>query len=147
MRDNYCNQCGKCCQKIPVDFEKNIVYRDGIQVLTPEFRSLLIPQEKRDNITFCYCKYLKNNLCSIEVKPKECILFPSSPFAFLPDGCGFYGLIFLQKEKLMQQIRKMEEQIIHYEVLMQQCSKDEAKQYAKIIERHRAYINKYNMYF
>ena len=71
----------------------------------------------------------------------------ASPFAFLPEGCGYYGLIFAKRENFMQKIRKMEEEIIHYETLMNSCSKDEAKQYAKIIDKHKSFINKYSHFF
>jgi len=147
MEKNYCNQCGKCCKKIAVDFSKNIIYRDGIQNLTPDFAQMLTPVEKKDSVTLCSCKYLENNLCTNPDKPEICKTFPKSPFAFLPDGCGYYGAIFLERENFMKKIRKMEEEIIHYEALITCSSKDDAKQYAKIIEQHRAYINKYRMYF
>lgn len=145
--NNYCNKCGECCKKIPVDFSKKIIYRDGIQTLTEEFESMLQPVETKENITFCSCKYLKDNLCTNPNKPSECIEYPSSPFAFLPENCGYYGVIFSKHENFMQKIRKMEEEIIHYEALMIKCSKEEAKQYSKIIEKHKSFINKYSHYF
>lgn len=147
MENNYCFKCGACCNKIAVDFSKRIIYRDGIQTLTKEFEAMLIPVEKREDITFCSCKFLKNQLCINPDKPQECTNYPSSPFAFLPEGCGYYGLIFAKRENFMQKIRKMEEEIIHYEALMNSCSKDEAKQYAKIIEKHKSFINKYSHFF
>lgn len=147
MEKNYCTKCGECCKKIAVDFSQNIIYRDGIQPLTPGFSSMLEPVEKRENVTFCKCKYLKNNLCTNTNKPDICINYPSSPFAFIPDNCGFYGEVFLNREKFMQKLRKLEEEIIHYEALIEVSSKDDAKQYSKIIENHRKYLNKYKIYY
>ena len=88
MENNYCFKCEACCNKIAVDFSKRIIYRDGIQTLTKEFEAMLIPVEKREDITFCSCKFLKNKLCINPDKPQECTNYPSSPFAFLPEGCG-----------------------------------------------------------
>lgn len=82
MENNYCFKCGACCNKIAVDFSKRIIYRDGIQTLTKEFEAMLIPVEKREDITFCSCKFLKNKLCINPDKPQECTNYPSSPFAF-----------------------------------------------------------------
>lgn len=147
MEKNYCTKCGECCKKIAVDFSKNIIYRDGVQALTENFAKMLTPTEKKDNITFCTCKYLENNLCTNPLKPEECINYPSSPFAFIPDECGYYGAVFLNRETFMQKLRKLEEEIIHYEALINCSSKDEAKQYQKIIEKHKSYINKYKMYY
>ncbi len=147
MDKNYCTKCGKCCKEIAVDFSKNIIYRDGVEPLTEDFAGMLIKGEVKDNITFCSCKYLENNLCINPNKPEICEKYPSSPFAFLPENCGYYGVNFLEREKFMQKLRKLEEEIIHYEALISISSKDDAKQYAKIIEKHRSFINKYKMYF
>lgn len=147
MENNYCNKCGECCRKIAVDFYKNIIYRDGIQPLTEDFAQMLIPAETKDSVTFCTCKYLKNNLCTHPNKPEECKKYPSFPFAFIPDECGYYGQIFLNREKFKQKIRKLEEEIIHYEALIHYSSKDEMRQYQKIIEKHKSYIDKYKMYY
>lgn len=147
MENDYCNKCGECCRKIAVDFKHNIIYRDGIQTLSADFASMLKTVETKDNVTICECKYLKDNLCTNQNKPEECKNYPSSPFAFLQEDCGYYGAIFSIKESFMQKLRKMEEEIIHYEALINCSSKDEANQYRKIIEKHKAYINKYKMYF
>lgn len=146
MENNYCNKCGECCKKIAVDFTQNIIYRDGVQNLTPEFSSMLIPVDKRENVTFCKCKFLKDNLCTNSQKPEECKNYPSFPFAFIPDNCGYYGEIFLKRENFMHKIRKFEEEIIHYETLIKVSPKNEAKQYEKIIEKHKEFINRYRIY-
>lgn len=141
MEKDFCNKCGGCCKNIAVDFEKRIVYRDGIQALTKEFEDNLIKVSQRENITFCSCKYLINNLCTNSQKPNECIIYPSSPFAFLPEECGYSGKIFLEQEKIKQKIRKLKEEIIDYET---QLTTDKSLQ--RIIDRHKSFIQKYKMY-
>ena len=147
MEKDYCNKCGRCCDRIAVDFSRDIMYRDGIQPLTPDFVGFLIKGEQKDAVTFCTCKFLVNNLCTNPNKPDICINYPSSPFAFIPDKCGYYGAVFLNRETFMQKLRKLEEEIIHYEALINCSPKDEARQYQKIIEKHKSYINKYKMYY
>ena len=146
MKNNYCNHCGKCCSSIAVDFTQGIMFRDGIQKIDTDFFSLLEPFSKKDNIMFCKCKFLKNNLCTNDKKPEICINYPSSPFAFLPDNCGFYGEIFQKKEEIMQKIRKLKEEILHYETLLPLASKEEKREYTVIIEKHKKFISKYKPY-
>ena len=94
MEKDYCKKCGKCCKNIAVDFEKMVMFRDGIQPLSNAFADILVKKEKRGNVTICSCKFLENNLCTSLNKPVECISYPSSPFAFLPEDCGYEGDIF-----------------------------------------------------
>ena len=141
MNKDFCHKCGECCKNIPVDFDNRLICFDGIQPLTSEFEQMLIPVNKTKNITFCSCKYIENGLCTNLNKPKICIDYPSSPFAYLPDGCGFYGEIFIKQENIKQKIRKLKEEIIHYEALV---SKDKSVQ--KIIDHHQAIIDKYKPY-
>lgn len=147
MERELCNKCGECCRRIPVDFGRNIMYRDGIQPLGKVFPSYLNPIEKRDNITFCTCKYLENNLCSNPDKPEICKVFPYSPLAFLPDGCGFEGEIFLKKEHLMQKIRKLKEEILDYKIRAATTGdRAEQRQLQRLIQTHQAFIDKYKSY-
>lgn len=141
MKKDYCNKCGKCCQQIAVDFNNKVMFRDGIQKLSPDFEKMLIATRKKDNITICSCKYLENNLCINPQKPEECTNFPSSPFAFLPEDCGFEGDIFIKLEHAKQKIRKLKEEILDYSIRV----KDEPE-LQRIIERHQAFINKYKPY-
>ncbi len=141
MEKDYCKKCGECCKNIAVDFEKMVMFRDGIQTLSSEFAKMLERNENRGNITICSCKYLKNNLCTNSNKPQECIDYPSSPFAFLQEDCGYEGYIFLKNEHIKQKVRKLKEEILHYETLL---SQDKSVQ--KIINRHNAFIVKYKMY-
>lgn len=139
--DAYCNKCGKCCKNIVVDFNNNIVFYDGIQKLNDEFKSMLRVVHTKDNYSICTCKFLKNNICSNPNKPDMCTKYPSSPFAFLQEDCGYEGFIFLKNEKEKQKIRKLKEEILHYEV---QLKKDKSVQ--KIINHHQALIDKFKAY-
>lgn len=141
MEKDYCKKCGKCCKNIAVDFEKMVMFRDGIQPLSNAFADILVKKEKRGNVTICSCKFLENNLCTSLNKPVECISYPSSPFAFLPEDCGYEGDIFLKLEHIKQKIRKLKEEILHYETLL-----TEDKSVQKIIDRHNAFIAKYKAY-
>ena len=141
MEKNFCNKCGKCCEKIAVDFNTNVMYRDGIQVLSPTFSSMLIPVSRTKNITFCSCKFLINNLCTNPEKPKECSDYPNSPFAFLPEGCGYEGYIFMQNERVKQKVRKLKEEILDYSTKL-----STEKELKKIIDHHQAFIDKYKQY-
>lgn len=147
MENNYCEKCGACCKYIKVDFEKKILFRDGIQPLTADFESMLEPADSKEQIIICRCKYLENNLCTNPQKPQECVDYPSSAFAFLPENCGYTGLIFLKLEKLKCQIRKLKEEVIHYEAMIETTSnKFERNQLEKIIKSHKAKINKYHAF-
>lgn len=143
----FCIKCGECCRKIPVDFRKQIMYRDGIQPLSDKFKDMLSPVVKNGEITYCICKYLRGNLCSNPNKPIECSNFPSSPFAMLPDGCVQAGNVFIESEKIKQRVRKLKEEILEYNILIDTISnKFERRGLLKIIEKHRQFINKYNEY-
>ena len=90
MNENFCIKCGKCCNNIPVDLSSRMLFFDGIQTLTADFEQMLIPKSKTNNITFCSCKYLDNNICTNPNKPEECRIYPSSPFT----TPGSEGMIF-----------------------------------------------------
>ena len=141
MERDFCNKCGECCRKIAVDFEQGVIFRDGIQPLSPEFSSMLVSVSKTKNITFCSCKYLKNNLCTNPKKPEECLNYPTSPFAFLPGGCGYEGVIFIKNENIKQKVRKLKEEILDYSIRA-----EHEKDLQKLIEHHQAFIDKYKQY-
>lgn len=145
MDKSLCNKCGKCCKNIAVDTAKKILYRNGIEPLTQELEDMLIPYDKKDSITLCKCKFLENNLCTNPSKPIQCIHFPSSPFAFIPDKCGYYGEIFFKKEKIKQKIRKLKEEILLYETQIASNSSNK-KELQHLIDRHKSSVNKYNIY-
>lgn len=157
-----CQKCGLCCRLIPVDVENKKLLRDGIQPLDEDFAEHLIPldyeQLQNDNESyiknvlsiypqaeFYKCKYLvDNNLCTKLEKPDICKEFPSKPFAFIHDDCGYTGEQFLKIEMQRQKIRKIKEEIIHYEALIATSTdKKDIESYTKIIHVHQRYIEKY----
>ena len=147
MDRSYCIKCGECCRKIPVDFAKGQMYRDGIQPLTDEFREMLSPVVNNGEITYCICKYLRGNLCSNPNKPEICINYPSSPFANLPDTCVQTGNVFMEAEKIKQRVRKLKEEILDYNILVNTISnKFERNGLIKIIQKHQRFIEKYSEY-
>ena len=123
------------------------MYRDGKQSLSKEFASMLVTVNTTENITTCYCKYLEENNCTNPKKPQECIDYPSSAFAILPENCGYRGVIFLKMENIKRQVRKLKEEIIHYEALISSTNnKFEQNQLIKIIKSHNDKINRYSIY-
>lgn len=160
--DDFCKKCGRCCRYIPADLGKKVLYRDGIKPLDDEFALLLNPADisniDRDyqaNVLKCFpnakfytCSYLStDNLCTNSKKPQICMDFPSAPFAFTPDNCGYEGEIFLKNETAKQRIRRLKEEIINYETLIAVSSeKREKESFAKIIKFHQKFIDKYSAY-
>ena len=159
--EDLCKRCGICCRYIPVNTDNNTLLRDSIQPLSKEFEEMLIPLEDSKlqhlnilntnfsfncNIKLFRCKYLINeNICSNPHKPQECKDFPSKPFAFIPDDCGYYGAQFLKNEELKQKIRKIKEEILHYETLTITDPK-EKHAYQRIIEKLKKIIQKHAIY-
>lgn len=153
-----CKKCGICCKFIPVDIQTKTVYRDGIQVVDEKFLQNLKPSTCKDleytenirkmfpNIKFYSCKHLSDeNLCTIEEKPDICKNFPASAFASIPETCGYIGEIFSKQEEIKQKIRRLKEEIIHYEALMTTNDKDKSA-YQKIITSHQKFIDRYKNY-
>ena len=157
-----CKMCGLCCRLIPVDVENRKLLRDGVQPLDETFANQLLPvsyeQLQNDNdeyiknvlkiypqAEFFRCKYLvDDNLCTSLDKPEICVDFPIKPFAFIHDECGYVGEQFLKIEMQKQKIRKIKEEIIHYEALVATFNnKKDIESYLKIIHVHQRYIEKY----
>ena len=147
MRNDLCKKCGKCCANIPVDFVQKVMYRDGIETLGEDFASLLIPQSKRENVTFCTCKFLKDNSCTNPNKPACCQNFPQSPFAFLPEDCGYEGEIFGKNESIKQKVRKKKEEILDCAIKLEITrDKDEKRALERTIAANQAFVDKYRVY-
>lgn len=160
--DDFCKKCGRCCRYIPVDMEKKTIYRDGIKPLDEEFSLLLSPADisgidKRyqAEIMACFpdsefytCTYLsEDNLCTNPKKPEICEIYPSAPFAFIPEDCGYEGEVFLKNENFKQKIRRLKEEIVNYEAIISvSTEKQERDSFEKIIKFHRKFINKYSAY-
>ena len=147
MEKDFCKKCGECCKQIFVDFENKLLYFDGIQPLENDFADMLVPIGKKGNLAICYCKYLKNNSCTNHNRPNICSIYPSSPFAFIPACCGFYGETFMKNEAEKQKIRKIKEEIINYESLVNTATnKKEKQQYEKVIKALAIRVQKYSAY-
>lgn len=155
--NNLCNKCGLCCKLIPtVD---NIIIRDGAQQIEDFFFPIDIAdalninenyvhyvQNQFPNAVFYTCRYLSNdNLCTHPDKPEQCKNFPQSPFALINVDCGYSGEIFIKQEALKQKIRKLKEEIIHYEALIASNPK-EKNSYLKIINSHNNFIKRYEKF-
>lgn len=157
---NFCNHCGLCCKLIPINIEKKLIYRDGLQNLDENFVNMLEPLTLEDAINindsyvekvhsifpeaqFYKCKNLsQDNLCTSLDKHKYCKSFPSDPLSLIPDECGYYGELFIKSEDIKQKVRKYKEEIVYYESLINSGCKEE-KIYKKIIESLNRFIEKY----
>ena len=147
MEDTFCNKCGECCKHIKADFENKKLFFDGIQELEDSFKDMLIETSKEGNISVCRCKYLQNNLCTNNEKPDICTRYPSSPFAFIPENCGYTGKVFSELEKIKQKIRKFKEEIIDYgSIINSNGNKNESRHAEWIIKSHEKFIDKYKEY-
>ena len=159
--EKYCKHCGVCCRYIPVDLDKNLLLWNSVQPLSKVFFAMLLPLSEEEaqsrneffsenvqfsNIKFFRCKYLVNqNICSNLERPSECKNFPNEPFAYIPEECGYSGFQFLKQEELKQKVRKMKEEILYYEALMESDSKD-ARAYKIIIDRLKKQVDKYSIF-
>lgn len=151
---NFCNHCKLCCKLIPV--VNGSMIRDGIQPLETCFKSIDINtaqsinedyvkkvQNIFPNVEFYSCEYISSdNHCSNPDMPESCKTFPNTALAIIPDGCGYCGEIFIKNEALKQKIRKLKEEIIHYEAQIITNPK-EKNNYQKIINSHNNFIKRY----
>ena len=161
--EDLCNRCGVCCKLIPIDIDKQLLLRDGLQEINPAFMDSLIPmsldearlvnecyvekvQNIFQNVSFFKCKYLTDdNLCTTFEKDESCKNFPSHPLTVIPEDCGYYGEFFVKSEEIKQKIRKYKEEIVYYEAMIASGCKEE-KVYLKIIESLNRFIDKYAPY-
>lgn len=147
MTNSYCKKCGQCCRNIVINKNTKKLCRDGIQDLPDGFEDMLIFQKSDDMYNYYSCKYLQDDLCTNPVKPNICTEYPSNAFAFLQENCGYYGIIFQKREAVKQKVRKLKEEIIHYNALIATTlDKSQKKQYMRIIESHERFISKYAVY-
>jgi hypothetical protein len=144
MTNDFCNKCGECCRRIKADLEAKVLYWDGKQPLTEDFACML---KKTSEPEIYSCKFLRDNMCTNPDKPEICINYPSSPFAELPDECTYSGYIFMRNEKIKQQIRKLKEEIIHYNAIIDSITdKKEQNQLQKIVASRQKLIDRYKEY-
>ena len=149
-----------CCNLIPIRRSDNLLVRDGLQNPDKEFYENLIPitrdsarkineeyvnmvQNLFPHVKFCSCKYFNEKTgCTLNKKPFVCKNFPSTPLALVPDECVYRGKIFMDNEELKCKIRKIKEEILDYESLIETGDK-EASSYKRIIDNLKRFIVKY----
>ena len=70
--EELCNRCGMCCKLIPVDIDKQLLLRDGLQEINPTFMDSLIPMSLEDArlVNEYYVENVQNhwNEMNMEVK-------------------------------------------------------------------------------
>lgn len=160
MMNVFCNGCGMCCKIIPIKIGDNILVRDGFQIADEDFISGLqeLSEIEAQNINedyvknvqsifpdikFYTCKYLSDeNKCLLKQKPSVCENFPSTALAIVPDECACYGDVFIKNEALKRKIRMIKEEILDYEIRIENGDSDSAS-YKKIIENLNRFIIKY----
>lgn len=94
------------------------------------------------------CNHLaENNLCKIhEKRPEECMNFPFSPWQEIPEGCGYTGWLFLQREAKKQEIRKQKEQLLLLEVALKTASEEQSKEIQAQIQKIKNVVDIYSKY-
>ena len=154
-----CNFCRVCCKLIPIDLERNIICRDGIQpadLFSSDNLTQLTIEQAKDinqdyvekvldlfpNIIFFSCK--KIDKCTFKTCHPYCKNFPSEPVAIIPDECSYYGEFFLKNEITKQKIRKIKEEMVHYEALIRSSKNNSEKDsYKKILHNLQKFVDKY----
>ncbi len=132
-----CLKCGKCCKLLTFsenrisllqkenggDVEaafwlKNLIpyieYEEACSIEPSYFNKILMQTsfgQTFENTYFYGCKcLLNNNMCDCySSRPSKCSNFPSNPWEVLPDGCGYLGWQFEQKELYKQRVRKLKD--------------------------------------
>ena len=152
-----CKMCGKCCRMAvaSIPHEELVAKANSGEQSAIEFLEIFEPYESYEeamkvdeatvkNIpdyksrTFYKCRFIQdNNLCSrYETRYEVCKMFPTSPWAIVPPGCGFEGWMFLEREKHKQHIRKLKEEQIYYRAkLKTNIPKKEKQLYEKLINK------------
>lgn len=61
---------------------------------------------------------------------------PSSAFAPIPEGCGYYGYMFLKQEEHKQKVRKLDEDVVLLKVkILNAKGEAKRKKYQKGLEK------------
>lgn len=103
----------------------------------------------KEDITFYRCKYLSDdNLCTkYENREDSCKYFPASPWAIVPPGCGYEGLLFIKREEIKQKIRKIKEELLELQLLKAKTtSQDVLLKIASVEKKMLAAIEQYKMH-
>lgn len=94
------------------------------------------------------CTHLKeDNLCKVyENRSEVCKNFPCSPWQEVPEGCGFEGWLFLQREEKKQQIRKQKELSLSLEIMLKTAPPDETEKIKESIQKIKDFVELYSKY-
>jgi len=169
-----CKMCGKCCRlstaATPYDemltlseeghegatnflrifepYPSTDEARKDSQEIVDNIINNIADKSQAEKLTFYKCKYIKDdNLCGIyHDRPELCDRFPSSPWAVVPPGCGFEGWLFVKREELKQKIRKQKENLLTFEVMLQEATPEQAEKIKASIEKTKAIIELYSKY-
>ena len=141
-----CLKCGRCCKmivsehseakllelaknndagaKIFLDMFKPYSSHEKIKDIDEQHFTSIIQKFKKKNInekdvTFYYCPYVTDeNLCKIySRRPICCKRAPVTGWAMFPDGCGYLGWQFQQREIIKEHVRKLKEVLYELEML------------------------------
>lgn len=97
IREGHCLQCGRCCDKVIIEFtgvitdsedRRWLMLHEGFRLFEVEgvtYLEILAPCKKRsyDKDGLAVCAYHGTDL-----KPKNCVAYPWLPF-LLEEGCGY----------------------------------------------------------
>ncbi len=159
-----CKMCGKCCRMATISQSYEEIKKleaEGHQG-AKDFLSIFEPYESLDqarevdketvdkiinlhkldgkyneNMRFYQCKYIqKDNLCGRYLqRPTLCNHFPSSPWAIVPEGCGFEGWLFWKREEIKQKVRKEKEELLELELLKKKTTNQETLKKIELVEQ------------
>lgn len=93
-----CNQCGKCCKGIRLDFELDDELKQHFYEIHEKEAFELHPiyilfRDTQKNYKYYNCNKLKDGICSIhESKPQICKDYPSQDGHSIKDiNCGYFN--------------------------------------------------------
>jgi len=160
--------CGKCCRVVvaSVPHDELLKHAKEGDKSSIEFLELFEPYENVEaamevdaeivknipdyqNRTFYHCRYLQDdNLCSrYQTRYEVCKLFPSSPWAVYPPGCGFEGWLFQEREKHKKSIRKLKEDRLYYQAKLNTPITDKERDlYNQLIDKINQRVDLYAKY-
>lgn len=142
-----CLMCGQCCLAVATDFThdeliemskskekeaqvftdffKKYESLDATRKVAPKHVAQVLknkgfPEDYNgDDVCFYYCDKISADYKCLdyEKRPLCCAMAPSDGWSVMPPGCGYVGWQYLQRERIMQNIRSLKEQIYEIETL------------------------------
>ena len=168
-----CLMCGKCCRVVTtstpykellklkknhdkgatefLDIFKPYKSIEEAKLVDKDIVNNIIKMNTNKNIEFTFyrCKYLlDNNLCGkYETRQELCHHFPSSPWAVIPPGCGYKGWLFMEREKITQNVRILKEDLLELDLKIKHAkTDDEIAEIKNNIKKINDYIDLYAKY-